>query len=66
MYQPYNPFVIWARRCFVLAVGISAFPCVALIGKRAPFYSALHLFWIKCSNEPAWMTHAKPAQQQFF
>ncbi|WP_432452953.1 MULTISPECIES: DUF2517 family protein [unclassified Agarivorans] len=63
MSKQYSLPLIWLRRSVLLLVGTLLFPWIALLGLRAPFYSALHRQWVKRNNLPAWMQQAERINQ---
>ncbi|ENY73297.1 YbfA family protein [Aeromonas diversa] len=66
MFQPFTLTRIVLRRCFVLLIGLLAFPVMLFRRDRARFYSYLHRIWCKTSSKPVWLKQSERAERIFY
>ena len=66
MYRLYSPALILIRRLLVVVVVCLAFPFAIWRADRAKFYSFLHRYWLKNSDQPVWMAENDRSVRELF
>lgn len=65
-YHHYSSTRVCVRRCAALLIGVLALPVMLFRSDRARFYSYLHRFWLKTSDQPVWLSQAEAAGLDFY
>ncbi|MFS2223522.1 YbfA family protein [Pantoea sp. B65] len=66
MYHNYSWLKIILRRTAALVIGLLALPVMLFRQDRARFYSWLHRYWSKTSNQPVWLAQSEAAGGAFW
>lgn len=65
-YHHYSSTRVFVRRSAALLIGVLALPVMLFRADRARFYSYLHRFWLKTSDQPVWLSQAEAAGIDFY